>query len=671
MNIISANGGTERAEQNDPDIQVENGIVDVAVGQWYWLKCTDKVAGKPVETEHFTCCTHVGSNFLRLEEPSEPRYGRRTWRIHFDHFWTQLRRELNPERVLAEKVAQAHGDSKALMTEIQALTQRLGLQSQTGRIGISAGKADPCNNALVILSGTNNLDAYKSALVKAKEETLPELFKRLENANAQVARWMSADVIGLEAALAPMRASLKEIDGKIFNITIYAGLTESAAMAREGAPADVDEPLRIMQSRLYMDEECLAKYEAGGMEFADIHAFDAWLTRDENFYRLFPWPRCAVAFRVRRYEKERQAETLSQAFINFSKMQADKKTFLYIRNGEQLWWIESDLDFGPNLFPDQAVFDPSRPLMAHRDRFDKEDIITLDDFEVRSEQAAEAKRLHEQWVIDNPIDDYKAQNRGNSWGYTSPYQGDYGGNSWRIQGDRHFDPTEWKPMDPSNVYFDDYLERQKAVFDSYNRIALVVQGLFDRSMCLHPHHPVQLWNPGSFARSVELIYDGQATLYSGEKPDIGAYLKKLNAQIGPNSVVIGQERKWLEREAARENDRRARNYNCRGMNRDLVCYSPLGDPGPGYTTPITEWKPRTRKALFRWERETNTFDRFTRDYTKARCSIEVEADSLFNVSAYKSGDFKQFFNDRRTRHEYLRWAPLLLAAEDYQAGKKD
>ena len=42
---------------------------------------------------------------------------------------------------------------------------------------------------------------------------------------------------------------------------------------------------------------------------------------------------------------------------------------------------------------------------------------------------------------------------------------------------------------------------------------------------------------------------------------------------------------------------------------------------------------------------------------------------LFNVSAYKPGDFHMFFDDPRTREEYLEWAPLLLSAEEYHAGR--
>ena len=39
-------------------------------------------------------------------------------------------------------------------------------------------------------------------------------------------------------------------------------------------------------------------------------------------------------------------------------------------------------------------------------------------------------------------------------------------------------------------------------------------------------------------------------------------------------------------------------------------------------------------------------------------------------SAYTPGDYRQFFADPRTRAEYLKWAPLLLEAEEWWAGNR-
>jgi len=51
-----------------------------------------------------------------------------------------------------------------------------------------------------------------------------------------------------------------------------------------------------------------------------------------------------------------------------------------------------------------------------------------------------------------------------------------------------------------------------------------------------------------------------------------------------------------------------------------------------------------------------------------RTTLTVPQNRLFNISAYQPGDFKQFYRDPRTRGDYLRWAHMLLTAEDYHAG---
>jgi hypothetical protein len=41
------------------------------------------------------------------------------------------------------------------------------------------------------------------------------------------------------------------------------------------------------------------------------------------------------------------------------------------------------------------------------------------------------------------------------------------------------------------------------------------------------------------------------------------------------------------------------------------------------------------------------------------------ADKLTCVNAYTPGDFHLFFDDPRTRANYIQWAPILLACEDW------
>jgi hypothetical protein len=50
--------------------------------------------------------------------------------------------------------------------------------------------------------------------------------------------------------------------------------------------------------------------------------------------------------------------------------------------------------------------------------------------------------------------------------------------------------------------------------------------------------------------------------------------------------------------------------------------------------------------------------------------MQAPKTQLLNVSTYQPGDFKQFYNDPRTRGDYLQWTPLLLEAEEWYAGNR-
>jgi hypothetical protein len=457
---------------------------------------------------------------------------------------------------------------------------------------------------------------------------------------------MMAPTMSVQASIGPMKKSIKVVEDRIYTLELYAGLTEEAVQVREGDPAGREEKLRIMQRRLYMDEECLVKYEAGGMEMKNVEQFDAWLARDENFSRLLPFERCMVAFRVRRFEKEREGATLWHSFVNIWLKDGDKTTFLYVRNGNQLWRVNCAFDFGTSLVPDKSAFDPSQPMMVKMFANRVDGFIPLSQWEVMRDEELENERKRVEWNEQNPDKEARINN---------PY-------GWMGSSMRHKD---YSPFDHTNVYYDEAMKLVGDEIKKYNRVAVIVQGLFDRSLVLHPHAPVRVWEPSSFAASIEVIYDA-TTLTHGEKPDFEAYRARLNASIDENSLVVGQEDFWLRTEAAKENERQRRDYRNKNPSR-YSRYRPYGNEGPGRVSHMVEWKARAKKAVFRWTRERKTYDYYNR--ASIPVSIEVPASALLNVSAYTPGDFKQFFEDPRTRQEYLQWAPLMLTAEDYLAGK--
>src|SRR5271166_2261675 len=295
------------------------------IGRWYWVKRRSKKKKSAKETrvktsrgidddvEWLGCVTHVGSNYVELEGP-DGRSSRNTARIHADEFWDYCEHVPDPEHVIGERVAHHQAQVKALMIEVRDVTARLAITTDPeldGRPELAAGHSSGSETrALALRSGEQDLGKYKIALTKAKTKTLPDLFKKIEEHNDKLGVWLSASIIPLKAQAEAMEPAIKAIQDRIFSVELYAGLVETVTQIKDGKPADLTDKLHLFQRRAYMDEECLAQYETGGMEFKNIRAFDGWLSKPSNFERLMPFPRSVLAFQVRRKEKEREWENL-------------------------------------------------------------------------------------------------------------------------------------------------------------------------------------------------------------------------------------------------------------------------------------------------------------------------------------------------------------------------
>lgn len=615
------------------------------LGQWYWVTETcewdNQIKGlkKGDEYTWLGCVMKIGSNFIELHTPHS-KDGYSHSRIHIDEFWTRLRLEDNADAAIQQKIIYYQQESNRLLKEVNDLSTSLGLKSIIAIEGQKPSE-ETSTNALVVMSEKVDVNKYKSALVEAKEITLPELFKAIEKTNTELCRWLLATTMETKAIMSPMEKTISEVESRIFNVSLYAGLTEQVIKCSDGEPAGMLDKLHVMQRRLYMDEECLVKYEAGGMEFSDIHEFDKWISRPENRDRILPFPRTIVAMRVRREPKERDSEgSLLQAFINIDIQASDKFTYFYIRNGEQVWRMSCQMQFNGMIFPDKTIYDPCEAKMVKMFVGSVDKMISVHLYEELLAEYNENRKKSDKWREENP----------DTSGVYNPYT--Y----------HSFRPDDWQPFDPSNVYFDECMAEIEGKIKEYNRIAIIIQGLFDRSLILHPHPPVKTWTQDGFEKAIKLVYDGATTLYNGETPNFEAYRTKCNASLGVGSIVTGQELYWLKKEAAKENARLDNDYRNKSEYRHKT-YRPYGNPGPGRIARIAKWKPSTNKAIFSWIREK------TRSFGTVQVTLSVPQNQLFNISAYKLGDFQQFFNDPRTREQYLKWAPLLLTAEDYKAGK--
>ncbi|MDG1581063.1 hypothetical protein [Pseudomonas sp. GOM6] len=608
-----------------------------AFGQWYWVK-------EEGYAKWFGCITKVGSNFFELRGPCSGN-GYHSTRVHVDDVDQCLTFEPNYKAVLDSKVADARAELDRLMGELNALNASLGVGPMQ-RLQNQRAQGD---NALAVLSTQVDIEGYKQALIEAKAEKIPALKESLRKATERLTAWMKAEVIVLDATIAENTDVVDGIKDRLFSIELYAGLTEEIVQFASGRPAVETEKLRVFQRMLFCDEEALLAYDDGGMDITNIQSFDAWLARPVNRDRILPYPRCVVAMRVRRNKKDRESDgTLRGLLRNMHLAEGDKYTFLFIRNGEQLYRISTAMEFDELIFPELSSFDPSEPMMMKTwgRRVDK--VMTRREYDALCEIYADFLK----WKEDRP-----------------PKETWWAGNYPRSSELGHFTPDDWKPFDDSSVYFDEAMAKLEAEIKAYNRVAVIIQGLFDRSECLLPHKRVRSWTQEGFAEAIELIYDGMG-LTHGEPPSFEAYRLRCNAEINENSVLVGQERLWLLREGEAENRRRASSWRHHADSPTVTTFKPYGDPGPGYLAKPKKVMKRAEKVVFSWERKKRTRDRFDFAPQSTVSTLTVPFSELFNVSAYRAGDYRQFFADPRTREQYLKWAPLLMAAEDYIHGRK-
>jgi len=667
----------------------DSGDVGVQVGQWYWMDTTvhekvwfdrpklkaekkpspdalphaydyDSYRYEDVKQRRLLCVTHVGSNYALLEgAPYDGSYSEHWhgWRVHFDQFAAQCTLEPDATRIIDGHVKAHRAKAAELMAAVQAEMEKLGVV-QVGALEDGASHLAGTSTALAKSTGIE-VKQYNRDLELAKRVDLPHMFERIKLENRLQAAWMRAEMLPLLGHIEKLKPVQEAIEGRLLSVELYAGLAEEIVQVRGGAPAAMDTPVHLLQRRHYMDEECLANYEAGGMDYRELSAFDAWLARDDNFHRVLPFPRCVVAFRIRRYDKVRHASVPSD-FIQFAaEKEEDRKTFLYIRNGERMYRLETRHDFGAQLFPDFDATDGSASqLYVTRESGDKFHIISDERLAgMREDEAAAMVAKAAAWKADRA----KALAAGEKWS---------GGTKWTPH-DWHYgvkqEAEKYRPLNTDTVYYDDIIEQQAKEVRAHNRMATVLQGLVDRSDVFHPHPRWQLWEADGFATAMTLVYDDSRALHAGARPDFEAYRARLNALLERGSMCTGQWEPWMERERMKEHERRRSNWRLDYNQREVTHYWRPDYDGPQVVHAAD--KVTKSGVLFKWTRPRKTDRSWRSKGEELTMTFTAPVDKVLNVSAYTPGDFKQFYADPRTREDYLEWAPLLLAAEDWHAGK--
>jgi hypothetical protein len=133
-------------------------------------------------------------------------------------------------------------------------------------------------------------------------------------------------------------------------VELYLGVHEEIVQIREGATADVSEPVHIRQMLLFMDEEvAIIGADQQGLDFKQIELFDKWVGEEDHLNKILPEKKGVVALRVRREDKD-----YGDPWCNVRNNPLNMMTYLLIRNGDNLYRIWSNLNIHPRMFPTKA-----------------------------------------------------------------------------------------------------------------------------------------------------------------------------------------------------------------------------------------------------------------------------------------------------------------------------
>lgn len=603
---------------------------EVKVGDWYWIKQEDKKwddeIGEYIKTgehEDLMCVEDIGSNHVKFTKSNN--HGCEYIKVHFNEFFARCRPELKWKEYL-------QSEANRIQLAIQEKTKEL----------IEAGKSlyllpqdthtepSDAEGSLLPVKVADEPKKYKKALMKLKDKTLPEISEEIEELAKDFATVSKDMALPEMVRLHHVRHKLGIVEDKIFTIELYCGLQEDVEQIADGEPAPMMEKIAIRQQMLYMDEETLFDYRKGGMDFKRLRDFDNWVCKPENMNRILPEQKGIVAFRVRRSGKYYpEAKTLSGAYTQISWHEANKQTYILIRNGQRVYRIASSIDFSPRLIPCRG--------------------------EIGEEQF---KKIHEKYVYA----DEKEEKKG------FPF-----GNQKRII-------TE-EIVTPDHIEYDEHVEDLDKILKQYNRIVILIQGLLDRSKVFHPHPPINLTKVGQMDEWVRLIRDEEDGLPCN-KVTWEEYREQLNKTLRVGKYVyikypeIYQKRYsgscYYDQEEKREVTLPRRGYHdaampniCKidSMKRDGSAVRVSWPKGQLSRPKEGPWIPNPNRPGWGHRELIWETDRMLHEW--------VPTKYVFNVSDYTIGDFKMFLCDHALKGKYLEWAPFLLSAEAWQQRRVD
>ncbi len=197
---------------------------------------------------------------------------------------------------------------------------------------------------------TNNQHLYEKSLIDAKQ--LNTKLLAIRNSVKAKTEKMRAS---LDLVIREQNKLIRRLNSIVFTLEIYSGIDEEVKQIQSGTPAFDDTPIYLCQLMKFMDEE-VGDPDNGGVSYDSVDVFYDWMVKYNSYLKCFnyelllPFKKCVRTLRVRRNTSERFS---LDPFNNRWSIEQEMNTFLLIRNGENIYVIDSKMSFNKKLYPDQ------------------------------------------------------------------------------------------------------------------------------------------------------------------------------------------------------------------------------------------------------------------------------------------------------------------------------
>lgn len=406
-----------------------------------------------------------------------------------------------------------------------------------------------------------------------------------------------------EQVVGPLQAMVKRLEEGIWTVNLYLGRDEQIVQLRDGAPAGEGTPVVARQMVLSMAEETAIAADEGGIDARNVDEFDAWLLADvTHLTQVLPEAKGVVVLQPRARSDRRDYR---DPWMQDQMDEANARSYWLIRNGERLYRMATNFEVGERMVP------------------------TRDEFTAFFER--------DEWV-----DDFAVGDPGWKPGMTRQHR-------------------ERRPLAPGSQAWLDAEEKADAKQRHYMRVALILQGLADRTTVFHPIPAgLSFLDPRSYdAGHVQIITDSEQSIGTG-RPAFYDWQRALCAQLRPGMRIVGAFGRYQDSGFGAHNEK-GRNYRLHPDTAER--------PASGVVYRLEAADGSYLKFLYdradkRYGYEHGDWGQWGEWPYKQRASCRVSRDDrwIIPIDLVDPADLRWYLDARQDRHAYADLFPLLKSA---------